>query len=59
MASAGKNTESAQWFINHSPSPHLDGKYTIFGKVVEGLDVIQAIQLGDTIEDIIISNLQN
>jgi len=59
MASAGKNTESAQWFITHSPTPHLDGKYTIFGKVSEGVDVIQSIYPGDTIEDIIISNLQN
>jgi cyclophilin family peptidyl-prolyl cis-trans isomerase/HEAT repeat protein len=59
MASAGKNTESAQWFITHSPTPHLDGKYTIFGKVIEGVDVIQSIYPGDTIEDVIISNLQN
>jgi len=57
MASAGPHTESTQWFITHSPTPHLDGKYTIFGKVVEGMDVVHSIQVGDQITDIIISNL--
>ncbi len=57
MASAGQNTESSQWFVTHSPTPHLDGKYTIFGKVTEGLDVIQNIQIGDKILDIIITNI--
>ena len=57
MASAGLNTESTQWFVTHSPTPHLDGKYTIFGKITEGMDVIHNIQVGDIIQDIIISNL--
>ena len=57
MASAGPNTESTQWFITHSPTPHLDGKYTIFGRVTEGRELIHQLQVGDTIEDIIISNL--
>ncbi len=57
MASAGPHTESTQWFVTHSPALHLDGKYTIFGKVVAGMDVVHNIQVGDEIIDIIISNL--
>ncbi len=51
MASAGNNTESAQFFITHSPTPHLDGNYTIFAKVVEGMDVAHKIEIGDVIEE--------
>ncbi len=54
MASAGNHTEGTQFFITHSPTPHLDGKYTIFGKVVEGMNVVHDIQVGDRIESIII-----
>ncbi len=54
MASAGPHTEGTQWFITHSPTPHLDGKYTIFGKVVEGMDVVNKITVGDYINEIII-----
>ncbi len=53
MASAGNHTESAQWFITHSPAPHLDGNYTIFGRVVEGMDVVHKITQGDKINEII------
>lgn len=49
MASAGKDTESAQFFITHSPTPHLDGNYTIFAKVVKGMDVAHNLHLGDRI----------
>jgi cyclophilin family peptidyl-prolyl cis-trans isomerase len=49
MASAGKDTEGSQWFITHSPTPHLDGRYTIFAKVVEGMDVVHKIEIGDKI----------
>lgn len=52
MASAGKHTECTQFFITHSPTPHLDGKYTIFARVIEGMDIAHAIQLGDRIEKI-------
>ena len=52
MASAGNHTESAQWFITHNASPHLDGKYTIFGKVVQGMDIVHDIEVGDQIEQI-------
>ncbi len=53
-ASAGLHTESSQWFVTHSSAPHLDGKYTIFGKVIEGMDVLSNIEIGDVIEDIIV-----
>jgi len=49
MASAGKDTESAQFFITHSPTPHLDGNYTIFAQVVKGMDVVHQLQVGDMI----------
>ncbi|RAU82206.1 peptidylprolyl isomerase [Pontibacter arcticus] len=49
MASAGKDTESNQWFITHSPAPHLDGRYTIFAKVVTGMDVVHQLEVGDRI----------
>lgn len=56
MASAGLHTESAQFFITHSPTMHLDGKYTLFGKVVDGMDVVHSIQEGDLIKDVQIIN---
>ena len=52
MASIGSHTESSQWFITHSPTPHLDGRYSIFGKVSEGMDVVHSLRIGDIIQDI-------
>jgi len=57
MASAGPHTESTQWFVTHSPTPHLDGKYTIFGKVTSGMEIVHQLQVGDRILDVIISDL--
>ncbi len=54
MASSGKDTEGSQFFITHSATPHLDGRYTIFGKVTEGMDVVDEIMIGDFIEDVVI-----
>jgi len=47
MAHAGKNTGGSQFFITHSPQPHLDGVHTVFGKVIEGMDVVNAIKQSD------------
>jgi peptidyl-prolyl cis-trans isomerase B (cyclophilin B) len=57
MAHAGRNTGGSQFFICHSRdnTAHLDKNHTCFGKVVEGLDVIDAIKPGDKIEKIVIS----
>lgn len=52
MASAGRHTEGPQFFITHSPTPHLDGRYTIFGKVLSGMDIVHQILIGDTIQQI-------
>ena len=49
MASAGKDTEGTQWFLTHSPTPHLDGAYSIFGEVINGMDVVHSLEVGDKI----------
>ncbi len=48
MAHAGRNTGGSQFFICHSPQPHLDGQHTVFGKT-EDMDVVNAIRQGDKI----------
>lgn len=52
MANAGPNTNGSQFFITHSPQPHLNGNHTVFGKVVDSQDVVDSIRQGDTIERI-------
>lgn len=56
MAHRGPNTGGSQFFICHNRAgvQHLDGRHTCFGKVIEGLDVIDDIRAGDTIEKIVL-----
>ena len=55
MALSGKDTGGSQWFVTHSPQPHLDGGYTVFGRVVEGMDVVDRIVRGDRIRSVTIN----
>ena len=55
MAHAGKDTGGSQFFICHSPQPHLDGQHTVFGQVTEGQDVVDAIRKNDQITSIRVS----
>jgi cyclophilin family peptidyl-prolyl cis-trans isomerase len=50
MASAGPDTEGCQFFVTHSDQPHLDGRYTIFGRVSSGMEVVDELQVGDRME---------
>jgi peptidyl-prolyl cis-trans isomerase B (cyclophilin B) len=55
MANAGPNTNGSQFFICHAPQPHLDGRHTVFGQVITGQEVVVALQNGDGITAITVS----
>ena len=55
MALSGKDTGGSQWFVTHSPQPHLDGGYTVFGRVIRGMEVVDNIARGDVIRRVVIS----
>lgn len=56
MAHAGKDTGGSQFFICHAPQPHLDGVHTVFGRVTEGLEVVDAIRAGDRMVRVTVSD---
>ncbi|MCY1042916.1 peptidylprolyl isomerase [Corallococcus sp. bb12-1] len=54
MALSGKDTGGSQFFFTHAPQPHLDGRYTVFGEVVAGMDTVDALLEGTVIDDVIV-----
>ncbi|MFM2269892.1 MAG: hypothetical protein RL757_3333 [Bacteroidota bacterium] len=54
MASAGPNTECSQWFVTHSPTFHLDTNYTIFATIMDGMSIVNDLQIGDSIQVVLI-----
>ena len=54
MANSGPNTNGSQFFITHVETPWLDGKHTVFGRVLSGLEVVDSVQQGDTLNSVTI-----
>jgi len=59
MANAGPNTNGSQFFITHVACPWLDGRHSVFGKVVEGQDVVDKTRQGDVMESVKIQEVKD
>lgn len=59
LASSGKDTESCQWFVTNTFTPHLEGRYSIFGHVIKGMENVNSIQVGDRIQKVIVKGLDS
>lgn len=53
MAHAGKDTGGSQFFITHRATPHLDGKHTVFGRVISGVEIVDKVQQGDLMDKVV------